>query len=103
MTSIDSVLYDKFSSWYKGKKKQKNIENGELTKSDERVFKGVFFLIPRLLLIPALFFFLKWIFIDFYLTKYGFEKTVIYILLYYLIMKMFLDLILEFMKKQKEF
>ena len=98
--SIDSALYEKFMSWYSRKKILKNIDNGKITKSDERVFRSFFFLLPRIILIPIFVIGLKYLFINYYLTKYGFEKTIIIIFIYYVLFKMVIDLIIDFAKKK---
>jgi len=98
--SIDSVLYDRFTNWYISKKKIKNLDKGKLTKSDETVFKSIFFLAPKLILIPIMFIFFKFIFITYYYKKFGFEQTVIYMFIIFICMQEFIKIITNWMKEQ---
>jgi len=98
--SIDQELYNRFSKWYISKKQIKGLDEGKLTPSDERMFRSFFFLLPRLLLIPLLFWFLKWYFIDFLLVKKGFEATLLYFLIYYLIIQEVIKIITSYIKEQ---
>lgn len=78
-------------------------KNIEWKPSDELVFNYGLKILPILITIPLMFIFLKWIFIDFMLTKKGFETTIIYCFIIIEIKPMILSAIEKMLTFNKEY
>jgi len=92
-------ISESFINYMKRKYEKKDIE---WKRSDTIIFSFWTTVFPQLVIIPVVFFLMKFLIIDYLLKKKGFEVMVGYAIIIIVIRPLFLDLITRYLKFKDE-
>lgn len=92
-------LAERFINFMKRKYEKKNLD---WNRSDNIIWGFWSKVFPILILIPIMFFALKYLLIDYLLANKGFEKTIMYIAIILIIRPMIMDFFVRWLKFKDE-